>query len=141
MKQQRHPDTLYRGERIEGPKGEYRGVRVTVNGNALPVPTDRPHQIASGVEWGYRGAGAQLLAYALILDATGDRAIAERAFVWFSHGPVSRWGSSWKITAGRIFEWIEQCEREDPEQGDDPHVVGPKLAVDLPQASRKGGAR
>jgi len=151
--QRKHPETVYRGERIEGPKGEYRGVKVTVDGKPLAYPAELP-RVSPGVEWGYRGAGARQLALALILDATGDAMLAKRSYRFFCHAAVEQWGSSWRITAGRIFEWLEQYEKElvidFPAPDDDdadaagmPHVVGPKLAVNRPQASRfeKGGYR
>lgn len=108
------PETVYRGERIEGPAGQFAGVRVTVNGRALSP--DRSRRVwdhsPTGFEWGYGGSGPAQLALALVLDATGDRALTERAYQWFKWATVAGWGSTWRITAGEIRAWLEQFERE-----------------------------
>jgi hypothetical protein len=128
----RHPDTVYRGKRIEGPRGEYIGVEVTVNGEPLALPP-RGLRVSFGVEWGYRGAGALNLALALILDATGgNRSLALRAYHWYCHADVEGWGSTWRTTAADIRRWLKQFTREDvidfpdPED-DDAHLYGMTL--------------
>jgi len=67
----------------------------------------------TGFEWGYGGSGPAQLALALILDATGDRNLALRAYQWFKWGAVACWARDrWTITAGEIFDWLERFKRE-----------------------------
>lgn len=162
----RPDDTVYRGERIEGPRGEFCGVRVTMDRLHFPLPpAGLKLRCASAFEWGYGGAGPKVLARALIFDVTGDAKLARRAGVWVMWAMTACWGSKWSITAGRVRAWLEQFEREralealvpDLEDlaraglardADEPVVIGPirvhaKHAAKGPHASpaaQEGGA-
>ena len=103
-------DTVYRGRRIEGRRGQFAGVEVTRNGRALPGP--HLLRIADGYEWGYGGAGPKQLALALIHDVTRDPDYACRMHAWFMWATVACWGSHWQITAGQIRDWLAQCQHE-----------------------------
>jgi hypothetical protein len=107
-------NTLYHGERVTDDAGRILGQRVTVNGRVLSP--DRSRKVfdhsPDGFEWGYGGSGPAQLALALILDATGSPVLARRAYQWFKWATVACWGRAWTITAGEIFEWLRQWERE-----------------------------
>jgi len=105
------PDhTVYTGERIEGPRGQFLGARVIVDG--LPLLTPREHQVGYGFEWGYGGAGAGFLALSLLLDVLGNPNKAAECHTWFKWAVVANWGASWRITAGQIRRWVAQFDRE-----------------------------
>jgi hypothetical protein len=123
----RPPETVYRGERLTDGRGRILGVRVTVNGERLdPRPSQRLwNHSPTGYEWGYAGSGPAQLALALVLDATGDPAVALRTYQWFKFAAVACWDQEWEVTAGRIQEWVEQATREGgqtPEGGHTPEV-------------------
>lgn len=114
------PDTIYRGQRLSGGRGEALGVRVTVttpDGHERllsPQPSRKVHDHSpTGFEWGYGGSGPAQLALALVLDATGDAEVAERSYQWFKWAAVAMWGDRWQLTAGEILTWLDQWRRED----------------------------
>ncbi len=60
-----------------------------------------------GFEWGYGGSGPAQLALALLLDATGDEAVAVRYHQEFKEAFVAGWTIRWRIDAGIIRRWAE----------------------------------
>lgn len=109
-------ETVYRGERLFGPLGEFEGTSVTVDGRPLGLRASlRVRRLSPcGFEWGYSGAGAAQLALALLLDVTGDPLAAVRAMHWFKWAVCHSWGRRWTITAGEIRRWLDQHARECP---------------------------
>jgi hypothetical protein len=128
-----HPDTVYRGERVQTPAGGFRRgsrwVRVFASDMPLSLPSEL--SVGSGFEWGYSGAGPAQLALALVLHATGDRELALRTYRWFMLLKVYCWGSTWRITAEEVVRLVEEFDRD--EEGEDegepeadaPTVLGP----------------
>lgn len=111
----RHSSTLYTGRRLIGDRGEILGVSVYA-GDALLDPRPswaiRNHS-PTGFEWGYSGSGPAQLALAIVLDATGDRDLAERSYQWFKSAVVAGWGGDiFAITAGEVFDWLRRFEVE-----------------------------
>lgn len=113
----KHPDTLYRGERVTGPGGAVT-VRVTANGRELTP--DRSRKVweysPTGFEWGYRGHGPNQLAIALLLDATGSATLAGCCHHAFMTDVVAKWPEHqpWLITAGAIQSWLERWRKANP---------------------------
>lgn len=119
----RHPDTVYRGERVTNARDQRIGVTVRVGDEPLTL---RPVLRIGGFEWGYGGTGPRQLSLALLLDATGDHGAALDAYTWFMWAKVACWGERWSITAGEIRRWVHQWQRErDPHdaEGDEPDVL------------------
>lgn len=113
------PETVYRGERLCGPRGEVLGVRVTVTAPGgherllSPQPSQKiRNHSPCGFEWGYCGSGPHQTALAILLDATGDRELSERHYNQFTWAVVVMWGDRWEITAGKILEWVARFQRE-----------------------------
>jgi hypothetical protein len=110
----RNPDAVYRGERATGPRGEVYGVVVTLDGYPLdPRPSRRlwPHN-ENEFQWGYMGSGPAQLALALVLDATGDPALALRTYQDVMRR-VACWGDTWEFTAAEVREMAARAEREE----------------------------
>lgn len=129
---------------MNAPDKEYRGWRYTTieshatvpvvvviaggTERALVLPASvRPIGLQEGFEWGYHGAGPSALAFALLFDVTGDRALAWRMHVWFRWGVVASFPAVWRITAATVGDWVERFRREERAEADDrlpaPHVV------------------
>lgn len=106
-----------------------------VTRNALPFTPRRSLRLRShspcGFEWGYGGSGPAQLALALILDVTGDAALALRTYQWFKWAVVVNWGERWQITAAQVRLWLIQAMQETP------HVHEPAVE---PEHVAEGGA-
>ena len=66
---------------------------------------------AGGFAWGYRGDRPLGLAYALLLDRTGDRVLAARLAPRFEAEVVARWpmprpGDAWTLPVADLDDWI-----------------------------------
>jgi hypothetical protein len=59
-----------------------------------------------GFEWGYGGSGPAQLALALLLDVTGNAAVADRLHQAFKWEWVAKWGEEWSITTEEIKLWL-----------------------------------
>lgn len=64
----------------------------------------------NGYRWGTLSPGSEILAYALILDAVGDKSAALRHRLQFAKRFVFTWGTHWAIHAHQVRNWIEQKE-------------------------------
>ena len=61
----------------------------------------------TGFEWGYGGSGPAHLAIALLLEVTGDPALAAAHYQDYKWGVVCRLSEDgWRITAESIREWL-----------------------------------
>ncbi len=121
----RPPETVYRGQRLHGPRGTVLGVQVTVDDR--PLRPDRSRRVfdhsPTGFEWGYGGSGPAQLALAIVLDVTGDKERALATYQWFKWATVALWGDRWSITAGEVLAWLDQFDRERPRDVDPPACV------------------
>jgi hypothetical protein len=120
----RTPETVYRGRRLYGPGCTIVGVEVTVNGRPLDPRASWKivNHSPTGFEWGYSGSGPAQLALALVLDASGNRERAERAYQWWKSLRVSCWlKDGWEITAGQILADLDEFDRR--ERMRDPNYV------------------
>lgn len=107
-----NPRAVYRGERSPGAVG---GQRVTVDGvelSPLPSLAVRSHS-PDGFQWGYSGSGPAQLALAILLDATGNRVVAEAFYQDWKREHVARWGDVWEVGAGEVLDWVERARQED----------------------------
>ena len=80
-----------------------------------PLPLEPSLLVVShsptGFEWGYLGNGPAQLALALLLDHTGDAAMATRWHHQFEATVVSRWrGDTWEIAPAKIAAWLAARE-------------------------------
>lgn len=64
----------------------------------------------TGFQWGYGGSGPADLAYSLLLDATGDREVAEQWYQEFKWDYVARWetNSAWALSTKSIEKWLNE---------------------------------
>lgn len=114
----RSRQTVYRGERLTGDRGEVLGVLVTVDGRPLPPVTDQRAPVGPPrFEWGYGGAGPRALAVAIVADATGDREVARVVAPWFMWATAYEWGATWSITAGQVLDLVAEVTRVKERQG------------------------
>ena len=120
-------DNTYRGERAaEG------GCRVwierkaedTLESSELPLHLEIRAHSPTGFAWGYGGSGPAQLALALLMDALGDREMAERHYQEFKRTHIATWKDQWSITAEEIrFFVLRQVARE-PDRGPARFVPG-----------------
>jgi hypothetical protein len=66
----------------------------------------------TGFAWGYGGSGPAQLALALVADATGDDALAQRVYQEFKFRIVAGWHSTWNMTAEDIQAVAERIEAD-----------------------------
>ena len=85
-------------------------VLVMADGIAHPLPERldlREHSV--NLEWAYGIGGPAQLALAILADATGSDAYAERHYHWFKLDVVARlaW-HRWEMPESRVWDWIAQ---------------------------------
>jgi hypothetical protein len=98
---------LYAGRRLGA--NEAAPVAVTADGRPLSPAASlklRNHS-PDGFNWGYGGSGPAQLALAILLDYTGDPALAERHYQAFKAAHVAHWGYQWELTAEQIQTWLK----------------------------------
>ena len=84
----------------------------TPDRSSLGVHLEVRAHSAPGFAWGYGGSGPAQLALALLVDALGDREMAERHHQGFKRAHVARWGDQWSMTAEEIqFFVLSQVTR------------------------------
>jgi hypothetical protein len=66
----------------------------------------------TGFAWGYGGSGPAQLALAILMDATGEQALALRHYQEFKFQFVAGWGDSWRITQAEVLSFL--ASREHP---------------------------
>jgi len=94
----------YEGERT------LRGVKVTVDGVALPPRFDLHCFNRTGFEWTYAGPGPRQLALALLADHLGDDAKALALSEAFMHNLVAYLDNAWCLTSVDIDEALAEME-------------------------------
>jgi hypothetical protein len=72
----------------------------------LPLHLEIRNHSPTGFEWGYGGSGPAQLALALLVDALGDRELAEAHYQDFKRAVVSGWANSWTVTAKQICDFV-----------------------------------
>ena len=90
-------------------------VIVTVDGKHLnPKTSQRLKNLSSEFGWGYRGNGAQQLAFAILYTITRNLDEAERHYTKFYEERIARMlGRSWSIESDDVRSWIkEEVARE-----------------------------
>lgn len=101
---------IYRGERIGQGAASEVSVSVIEEGDARPLPPRLDlweHSV--NLEWGYGIGGPAQLALAILADATGSDAYAERHHHWFKQAIVMRlpW-DGWKLTESSVLDWVAE---------------------------------
>ena len=120
----------YDGEVRQGRSVVYRGrrlscghVEVTRDGKPLPHRFDLRNHSPTSFEWGYGDSGPSQLALALLADALGDDALAQRLYQTFKFKVVACLDShtDWEMTSESIRLWSET--------GQWPVDIAPQLTI------------
>jgi Family of unknown function (DUF6166) len=93
---------IYEGERT------LRGIKVTVDGVALPPRMDLRCFNKTGFEWTYAGPGPRQLALALLADHLGDDAKALILSERFMQHVVAYLDNAWCLTSADIDEALAE---------------------------------
>ena len=101
---------VYIGRRMGSGAASDVVVEVFEDGAAYPLPSRldlREHSV--NLEWGYGMGGPAQLALAILADATGSDAYAERHHHWFKQAVVMRlaW-DGWELPESRVWEWVNE---------------------------------
>lgn len=86
---------------------------VTRNGQLLdPKPSQKLYNHSpDGFQWGYGGSGPAQLALALLLDATGNPALALSQHQNFKHAFVEGFDNRWQLSRNQIKDWLKSLDR------------------------------
>ena len=77
------------------------GIKVLADGQLLPDRTDLRRYAEMGFEWGYEGAEPRQLAFALLLDHTGDLNLSADSCESFMKVMVANFDNEWSICIGQ----------------------------------------
>jgi hypothetical protein len=103
-------ETIYQGKRISVNN------EITVLKNGLvfnPKPSQKYwNHSPDGFNWGYGGSGPAQLALALLLDVTGDPALALKYHQHFKRRVVANLGDEWLLTKSDIDFLARDIRRE-----------------------------
>lgn len=86
--------------------------RPATSSRPLPLHLELRNHSPTGFAWGYGGSGPAQLALAILMDATGEQALALRFYQEFKFYFVAGWGDSWCITQAEVFSFL--ASREHP---------------------------
>jgi len=109
------PDrTAYQGTRfpnpITGSIDTASDGAVVVDGS--PLTHERSYRYVKhspdGFNWGYAGSGPSQLAFAILLDFTGDVHLALNMYQDFKRDFVARFEDTWTLTGFDIRKWLSQ---------------------------------
>jgi hypothetical protein len=78
----------------------------------LPLHLELRNHSPTGFAWGYDGSGPAQLALALLIDATGNEALALRHHQEFQRQFVAGWKDSWRITAHEIRVFVDTQKKQ-----------------------------
>ncbi len=78
------------------------GVKVAVDGKPLDPRADLAALSRNGFEWSYEGPEPQQLAFAMLLDHTGDAALAQRLSEPFMRAIVANFDNEWEMTSADL---------------------------------------
>jgi len=105
-------DIIYRGwrpQRAAGPLMVHKVIEGVSVHDLDPKPSQEVwNHSPDGFQWGYGGSGPAQLALALLLDVTGNSALAVHWHHPFKAQLVAGWGDQWEITRGDILDWINK---------------------------------
>ena len=125
---------IYHGERANGTT-DPGPVTVTVDGETYPLkPQPGWYMCHLGWAWGYYGSGPKHLAYALLVDATGDRGFAELHHQSFKDAVISQLGDTWELTQAAVLDdavWIAHLIANAIPEGSSPDKVLHALSMVL----------
>src|SRR5208282_6015903 len=71
--------------------------RPATSSRPLPLHLELRNHSPTGFAWGYGGSGPAQLALAILMDATGEQALALRHYQEFKFQFVAGWSDSWRI--------------------------------------------
>jgi len=77
----------------------------------LPLHLELRKHSSTGFAWGFDGSGPAQLALAILMDATGEPALALSHYQEFNASFVSVWGESWSITQTEIHSFLAAQEQ------------------------------
>src|SRR5215831_6923460 len=97
----------YHGERAAGTT-DPGPVTVTVDGETYPL---KPQWSWTGFSWGYYGSGPGHLAFALLVDATGDRDLAVAHYQSFKELVISQLPDIWDLPDAVVLDCAYQAAR------------------------------
>jgi hypothetical protein len=78
------------------------GVKVTVDGKPLDPRADVVALSRNGFEWSYEGPEPQQLAFAMLLDHTGNAGLAQRLSEPFMRAIVANFDNEWEMTSADL---------------------------------------
>ena len=78
------------------------GVKVTVDGKPLDARLDLAALSRNGFEWSYEGPEPQQLAFALLMDHTGNAPMAQSLSEPFMRAVVANFDNEWEMTSADI---------------------------------------
>jgi hypothetical protein len=88
---------------------DWAGCQVCVERDGVSVPLHAcGDELIAGFSWGCRGIAPRELARAILADATGSPALAERYCREFTHGVVAglpRWG--FELDGAAVLRWLD----------------------------------
>ncbi len=117
MTEKTYPETLYWGKKISagGPQPVYKKLQPDGFPEKLsPAASQRlRNHSPDGFQWGYGGSGPAQLALALLLDVTGNPALAQAFYQHFKFDKVAGWGEEWEITSSDILDWLGRFRAEE----------------------------
>lgn len=97
-------------------------MRIHEDGSQTPLPlyTEMVNHSPEGFNWGYDGSGPAQLAYALLCDATKDKAFAEKYHQQFKDFFIANLDphASWRMTLAEIEAFVlhtHAAEAENPQ--------------------------
>jgi hypothetical protein len=119
-------ERIYEGLRAESVGGAKVTVREAyANGLQTCRPLNPRYDLRrhspGGFQWSYSGSGPAQLALALLADATGDDALAQRHYQEFkSTFLAALYTDHWTLARGEILAWVTEAEeRRNSEEGSD----------------------
>ncbi|RMC35704.1 DUF6166 domain-containing protein [Paracoccus alkanivorans] len=86
------------------------GVVVTVDEQDLPAHTEAVKFTDADFEWGFEGAAAVQLAFAILYDHTGDLDKSRRLSEDFMKQATANFGNEWEMTSADVDMFIERNE-------------------------------
>ena len=78
------------------------GVKVTVDGKPLDPRLDLAALSRNGFEWSYEGPEPQQLAFAILMDHTGNAALAQALATPFMRAVVANFDNEWELTSADV---------------------------------------
>lgn len=86
------------------------GVVVTVDGAELPTHAEAKQFTDAMFEWGFDGAAATQLAFAILYDHTGDAARAGALAPGFMRAVTANFGNEWELTSADVETAIARLD-------------------------------